>query len=669
MNDQGKTREELIQELEELRQALDALMVSTESNLIELKFTEEALRESEERFRVLFEGAPDAIILADPETGIITDANHSAGLLAGRSLEDLVGMHQQNLHPAQNRDYSANTFNRHVKESLEAGKTSLVENTMLQPDGTEIPVEIVAQVIKLKDRSVLMGNFRDISERKHAQAIFRDIIEKSPLSIQILDMDGYTVQTNPAHTKLFGASTPAGYSIFQDSQLLKQGFGLLFDRIKNGEVVYFPDTYFNVHDVDPSFPNVSTWIKAVGFTLNDSSGKPGRVVLMHENITERRRAEALFQDIIDKNPMSIQIVDKDGFTLHGNPAFTLLFGNIPPPGFSIFDDLESKSLELKQLIQCAKKGEVVNLPDLYYNIRDLSPDFPDNPLWVRAIIFPLNDNSGNPERFVLMHENITERKQAENEILKLNQSLEQRVAERTSQLDATNRELAFHLSEVEQFTYIASHDLQEPLRTLTTYTQLINEEYAGKLDADGNKYIEFISGSANRMRTLVTALLEYSLLGKEAVMTRVDCNRVIGEVLADMADSIERNHAKIHCGNLPVLNGYETELRQLFQNLINNAVKFRKKEVHPEIRISAETLPDAWQFSIEDNGIGIAEKDKEKVFTIFKRMHNRNEYEGTGIGLAHCKKIVEMHGGKIWVESTPGQGSKFIFTIPGLIAQ
>ena len=148
----------------------------------------------------------------------------------------------------------------------------------------------------------------------------------------------------------------------------------------------------------------------------------------------------------------------------------------------------------------------------------------------------------------------------------------------------------------------------------------------------------------------------------------VDCNQIMSDVLADMADSIERSNSIIRFEKLPVLNGFETELRQLFQNLINNAVKFRKKEVHPEIKISAESLPDAWRFSIEDNGIGIAEKDREKVFTIFKRMHNRHEYEGTGIGLAHCKKIVEMHGGKIWVESTIGQGSKFIFTIPGRVA-
>jgi len=259
---------------------------------------------------------------------------------------------------------------------------------------------------------------------------------------------------------------------------------------------------------------------------------------------------------------------------------------------------------------------------------------------------------------------ITERRQAENQIRLLNESLEMRVAERTNQLDAINKELAFHLSEVEQFTYIASHDLQEPLRTLTTYTQLINEEYAGKLNADGNQYIEFISGSATRMRALVSALLDYTLLGKEAVMTSVDCNRIVSEVIADMSDMIRKSDARIRFQKLPVLNGFETELRLLFQNLINNAVKFQDKVIQPEIKISAKQRPDDWLFSIEDNGIGIEEKDREKIFTIFKRMQNRHEYEGTGIGLAHCKKVVELHGGRIYVESNPVRGSVFLFTIP-----
>jgi len=166
------------------------------------------------------------------------------------------------------------------------------------------------------------------------------------------------------------------------------------------------------------------------------------------------------------------------------------------------------------------------------------------------------------------------------------------------------------------------------------------------------------------MRLLVKGLLDYSLLGRESIITIVDCNKILNEVISDMSESINLYEAKITVQELPVLNGSETELRLLFQNLIHNAIKFRKKDVHPEINISAESHENEWVFAIEDNGIGIEGKDKVIVFNIFQRTHNRSEFEGSGIGLAHCKKIVELHGGKIWVESAPNAGSVFIFSIP-----
>ena len=273
------------------------------------------------------------------------------------------------------------------------------------------------------------------------------------------------------------------------------------------------------------------------------------------------------------------------------------------------------------------------------------------------------NRSGEAKLFLIIHD-ITHSKQIEADLIALNETLEERVALRTKELESSNRELQFHLHEIEQFGYISSHDLQEPLRTLSTFSQLVVDEYSDKIDDTGKKYLEFILNSAGRMRELVKGLLEYSLLGKEGVKASTDCNAVISDVLNDLAESIKESGTSVIMGNLPVVQAYTTELRVLFQNLITNAIKFRSTD-HP-LKIGISAVPDehGYLFSIEDNGIGIAANDREKIFVIFKRLHNRNLYPGTGIGLAHCKKIAELHGGKIWVEPVEGRGSKFYFTIP-----
>jgi PAS domain S-box-containing protein len=217
--------------------------------------------------------------------------------------------------------------------------------------------------------------------------------------------------------------------------------------------------------------------------------------------------------------------------------------------------------------------------------------------------------------------------------------------------------------ELEQFAYVASHDLQEPLRTVSGFVDLLKRHYKNETDENVIKYINYITDASDRMRRLVQDLLDYSRLGRERILETIDCNKVAQEVLSDLAIAIQESKAVIHIDLLPVISGYATEMKQLFQNLLSNSLKFRKPGEPPVITISVMSHEDNWQFSVTDNGIGIDEKYWERIFVIFQRLHTKNEYEGTGIGLAHCKKITELHNGKIWVDSVPGKGSTFFFTI------
>ena len=226
-----------------------------------------------------------------------------------------------------------------------------------------------------------------------------------------------------------------------------------------------------------------------------------------------------------------------------------------------------------------------------------------------------------------------------------------------------NEELQIKNRELEQFVYIASHDLQEPLRTTTSFINLLQRQYEGKFDEKADKYFNFITDASVRMKTLIKDLLEYSRIGAKKEFVTVDCNTVVREVLADLGNAINQANAHITAEQLPVITGYPTEMKQLFQNLVINAIKFRKKEVAPRIEITVQNTRDHWQFAVKDNGIGIEEQYKEKIFLIFQRLHTKTQYEGSGIGLAHTKKIVEIHGGKIWIESKLEEGTTFYFTI------
>jgi len=246
---------------------------------------------------------------------------------------------------------------------------------------------------------------------------------------------------------------------------------------------------------------------------------------------------------------------------------------------------------------------------------------------------------------------------AQNELRKSNEELENRVVERTSELSRANDEL-------EKFAYVASHDLQEPLRTVANFSELLEQRYADKLDQDGREFIGYIHSGARHMRTLVDDLLAYSRLGAKALsVSEVDCEKVLCEVLEDLKMAAQESGAVIGHDPLPGVRADAGQIKQLFANLLSNAIKFRGSEPL-RIHVGATREGDNWIFSVRDNGIGIAPKYFTLIFGMYERLHSMDRYPGTGIGLALCKKIVEGYHGRIWVDSEEGRGSTFYFRLP-----
>lgn len=291
-------------------------------------------------------------------------------------------------------------------------------------------------------------------------------------------------------------------------------------------------------------------------------------------------------------------------------------------------------------------GEVLRTGDAAYDVeRQMTP--PDGRrIWLSVNAAPLRDPSGEITAVIFAFEEITDRKQLEIKLQKTVDRLEQ-----------SNDRLR-------QFAYAASHDLQEPLRMVSSYLQLLEDRYNDDLDPAAREFIEFAVDGADRMREMVQALLEYSRIEqRDQAFEPVDSGAVVEQVLADLRVQIEENEAELIIGDLPTVQADESQLEQLFQNLVSNALKYNENE-SPRVEIAAEQRNNHWEFTITDNGIGIDPDHADRIFEVFNRLHNDEEYSGTGIGLALCQKIVEHHGGDIWVESERGEGSTFYFTIP-----
>lgn len=385
----------------------------------------------------------------------------------------------------------------------------------------------------------------------------------------------------------------------------------------------------------------------VAFTLRSSAE-------LEAEVEQRKKAEDKFRNLLESAPDSMVIVNEQGIIQLVNAQTVNMFGYarhemvnekvcmLMPMRFNVTEQIKNNDFQPDSSTRIIKEELT--------GTRKNGEQFP-----IEVCLSPLVTEEGLMLSAAIR--DISEKKLMEKTIREANITLERKVQQRTAELERKNKEL-------EQFAYVASHDLQEPLQTTSGFVQLLRKKYHGRLDPAADQYIEYVVQASGRMKTLIKDLLDYSRIGRGNESRPVDCNVIVQEVLADLQNVIAENGVYIRTGTMPILyNAYPTELKSLFQNLVSNSIKFRKPGITPVVHIDAQQINGFWQFSVKDNGIGIEDQYLERIFVIFQRLHNRSTYDGSGIGLAHCKKIAELHGGKIWVQSEPGVGSTFYFTI------
>lgn len=478
------------------------------------------------------------------------------------------------------------------------------------------------------------------------------IVESSDDAIISKTLSGIITSWNKSAETIFGYTadeiTGKHISILIPPELQEEE-GILIGKISNGEHI---DHYETIR-----ITKGGTRIE-VSLTISPIRNSEGEIVGASKTIRDLSKLKKAdqFRGLLDSAPDAMVIVNSSGEIAIINIQTEKIFGYRR-------DELLGQKIE--KLIPSRFIGNHPHLRDDFFEspkTRSMGAslelfgkkkngiEFP-----VEISLSPLQTAQGLLVSAAIR--DVTEKKQMENQIREANVNLERKVLQRTAELERKNKEL-------EQFAYVASHDLQEPLRTTTGFVELFKKRYYGSLDEEANKILDYMVQANDRMRVLIKDLLDYSRIGRKKELQQVDCNEILQEVLADLAGAIKDSGAIVSVQPMPTVEAYATELKLVFQNLIINSIKFRKPGEIPRISVGVEKKNGFWEFVVEDNGIGIDEKHKDRIFVIFQRLHTRSEYEGSGIGLAHCKKIVELHGGRIWVESEYGKGSKFYFTIP-----
>jgi len=645
---------------------------------LDLKHARAALWESEERYRSLVELSPEGVFIN--RNNRIVFVNPAAVRLFGASApEQILGKSPFDIfHP----DYHASIRMR-IGLLLNGQPVPLSEQKIVRPDGALVEVEVAASPFIDRDGPAIQVILRDITERKQAEeklAWLASFPELNPSPVVEVDLAGDSIYyLNPAARELFPDLATSGLqhpwlagvqSIAETMRAAGTRFALR--EVLMGESCYQQSLSFDFKDQR---------VRVYGINITPRKRAQEALKKLNEEL-ERRVAErtaelqemfSYARSLLEASLDPLVAISPDGKITDVNHATELVTGAdreqlIGSSFSSCFTEPEKASKGYQKVLS---EGLVRDYP---LTIRHASGRTTE--VLYNATVY-LN-KAGQIQGVFAAARDVTELsryrdhleelvKQRTTELETVNAQLQLEIGERRraeETLRRTSDELARSNRDLEQFAYVASHDLQEPLRAVAGYVELLQRRYPEILDDKARQFIAGAAGGAVRMQNLIIDLLAFSRVGTErSSLEPTDLQKALNITLTSLKVSIREAGAKITNDPLPTLLVDATQIMQLFQNLIGNAIKFRS-ERQPEIHVGAKRQPGRWLLSVQDNGIGIDPGHRERIFLIFQRLHTRRKYSGTGIGLAICKRIVERHGGTIWVESKPEQGSTFYFTIP-----